>query len=173
MAFIHMTRPNLDNVADVILPEGYTIRTYKDGEEDIWIDIINRSFGELWGYKQFHSEILDVGRCYVGDNLFFVEYKNIPIGTVCAWIIDNKIGYLHMMGVVPEYHHKGLGYILGLTALHYFRECGFDKITLATYPDRLSAVKTYLNLGFVPMYQEKDQAAWSKIFTDLKKRMYT
>jgi len=173
MVFIHMTRPNLDNVADVVLPEGYTIRTYKDGEEDKWISVINMTFTDGWNRDQFRREMLNPVE-YKGDNIFFAEFNGEVIGTICAWVlIDNELGWQHMMGVMCGHNGKGIGYALGLTALHYFKDHGFKRVNAVTYPDRLSAIKVYLSIGFVPMYQESDQAVWSKVFTDLKRRIYT
>jgi GNAT superfamily N-acetyltransferase len=173
MAFIHMTRPNLDNVAKVVLPEGYSIRPYRDGEEDKWVSVINMTFADGWTIDQFRREMIKpIG--YKGDNIFFLEFGGEPVGTMCAWVlIDNELGWLHMGGVRAGHNGKGLGYSLGLTCLHYFKDHGFKKINMCTYPDRLSAIKNNLNLGFVPMYQENDQDVWSKVFTDLKKGYYT
>ena len=165
MAWVNMIRPRSDVIPEIVLPDKYTIWTYSV-ETETWIDIIHESFGELWTTDKFNNEMIKSSG-YKGDNIFFLSYNGLPVGTITAWVIDERQGYLHMLGIIPEHQHKRLGYILGLKVLQYLKD--YDKITLITYSDRLSAIKTYLNLGFVPYYKEEnDYSVWSSIFERLR-----
>jgi mycothiol synthase len=149
------------------LPEPYTIWEYSC-EADTWIDIIKQSFGEQWSAPQFRRELIESSG-YKGDNIFFLSSNGFTIGTVTAFVAGEDHGYLHMLGIVPEFQGRGLGYLLGLKVLHYFKN--YKKVTLMTHSDRLPAIKTYLKLGFVPDYKEyAGQDVWSKIFTELLKK---
>jgi mycothiol synthase len=73
-----------------------------------------------------------------------------------------------MVGVVAEHTGHKLGKWVSLAVLIYFRDNGFKCSMLDTDDFRVPAVKTYLNLGFVPVYVEAGQPErWQKIFEKL------
>ena len=42
---LRMVRPNLENLPKLELPDGYGLRTYQQGDEVHWANIISDSFG--------------------------------------------------------------------------------------------------------------------------------
>jgi mycothiol synthase len=60
--------------------------------------------------------------------------------------------------------------LVSLAVLHYLRERGFRAADLSTDDRRLPAIRTYLALGFVPVYLTDEErfddheARWSAIF---------
>ena len=170
MAGLCMKRPNLDNLGEVTLPEGYQIRTYMKGDEEAWIEIIKETFpvaGLDWDIQRFQREFLDYPK-FQPDSLFFVTYEGKPVGTTCAWIEPTNEAYLHMVAVLHEHQEKRLGYVLCLSAIRFFKENGFKSVKLNTDDHRLPAIKTYLNLGFVPEYiDESHKELWSSVFQKL------
>jgi len=54
--------------------------------------------------------------------------------------------------VTPGHQGKGLGHVLVLHVLDYFRKKGFREAILDTDDFRLPAIKTYLKLGFDPVH---------------------
>lgn len=170
---LHMRRPNLVGLGVVIPPHGYQIRIYRKGDEKAWAEIINGSLGSGWDAERCRREL--TGRIqFRPEGLFFATYAGKLIGTTCAWTQspgEMKVGYIHMVGVLPEHRGRRLGYVLCLSALHFFRENGFQSAELHTDDFRIPAVKTYLNLGFKPNYIDKDhRARWNAIFAELASR---
>ena len=173
MSQLHMIRPNLEGLGEVTVPEGYSIRTYREGDEEVWAEIIRNSLdsncnaekcrGTITGRPQFRPE-----------GLFFIDYDGKSVGTTCSWVQspdETEMGYVHMVGVIPEHRGKRLSYSLSLSTLRFFRENGFRGAHLHTDDFRLPAIKTYLNLGFEPDYvDESHRARWKDIFEKLKSR---
>jgi mycothiol synthase len=173
MTGLRMERPNLEGLGEIILSEGYQLKTYDKGDETAWIEIVKETFPSAdneWNTERFQRDFLDCPQ-FRSDSLFFVTYEGKSVGTTCAWTDspdEKKKGILHMVAVLPEYQGNKLGYVLCLSALHFFRENGFEYVKLNTHDFRLPAVKTYLNLGFVPEYiDDNSKKAWSIVFMNL------
>lgn len=165
---LRMVRPNLDDLPKLELPDEYGLRTYQEGDEAHWANIISDSFGGRKRTPQdTHNEIIsrDV---FVPDGLFFVTHQDRPVGTACAWrqsVDETDVGYVHMVGVLGEHTGQKLGKWVSLAVLYYFHEHGFTCSMLDTDDFRMPAIKTYLNLGFVPVYVEDSQhERWKTIF---------
>ena len=49
-----MRRDNLDNIPEFEFPSGYHVRTYRDGDQQAWCDILNKSFEDSWTIEKFN-----------------------------------------------------------------------------------------------------------------------
>ena len=169
---LRMVRPNLKDLPELQLPAGYGIRTYREGDEAHWARIISDSFGGRERTAQDTRNEITSRDVFIPDGLYFITHRDVPVGTACAWrqSIDEKdVGYVHMVGVVAEHTGHKLGKWVSLAVLHYFRDNGFISAMLDTDDFRIPAVKTYLNLGFIPAYVEEGQSErWRDIFEKLK-----
>ena len=169
---LRMVRPNLDNLPKLELPTGYGMRTYLQGDEAHWARIINDSFGGRERTAQDTRDQITGRDVFVPDGFYFATHRDVPVGTACAWrqSVDEKdAGYVHMVGVVAEHTGHKLGKWVSLAVLYYLRDHGFKCAMLDTDDFRIPAVKTYLNLGFIPVYVEEGQPErWRKIFEKLK-----
>ena len=167
---LHMLRSNLDGLGEVILPDGYQIRTYRKGDDAAWAEIINNSLGSGWDVKRCQRELTGRRR-FRPEGLFFAIYGDKAVGTACAWtgsFREKKVGNVHMVGVVPEHRGTRLGYALCLSVLRFLKENKFQCARLTTDDFRLPAIKTYLNLGFEPDHiEEGHKARWSAVFANL------
>lgn len=167
---LRMIRSNLENLATINPPEGYEIRTFRDGDEAAWAEIVSVSFGSKWDAERCKKELTSLPQ-FCPDGLFFAVYDNKAVGTTCAWTQssdEKKVGLVHMVGVLPEHRGKHLGYSLCLSVLHFFKDKGYQRVFLSTDDFRLSAIKTYLNLGFEPEYLDNGhKARWKDIFEKL------
>ena len=168
---LRMVRPNLENLPKLELPSDYGIRTYRKGDEVHWARIISDSFGGRERTAQDTRNEITSRDVFVPDGLYFATHCGTPVGTACAWrqsIDETDVGYVHMVGVVAEHTGHKLGKWVSLAVLSYFRDNGFISAMLDTDDFRMPAIKTYLNLGFVPVYVEEGQPErWSDIFEKL------
>ena len=156
MSQLKMIRPDLEDLSEIQIPEGYSVRTYKSGDEVHWARIIDASFGGERSAEHARKEIMD-RKQFVPEGLFFATYHGEPVGTACAWREapeETEVGDVHMVGVVPERQGHRLGKLVSLCVLHFFKKHGFSMATLNTDDERLPAIKTYLNLGFKPVYRD-------------------
>ena len=169
---LRMVRPNLEDLPKLQLPIGYDMRTYRKGDEIHWARIISDSFGGIERTAQDTQNEITGRDVFVANGFYFATHRGIPVGTACAWrqSIDEKdVGYVHMVGVVAEHTGHKLGKWVSLAVLHYFRDNGFKCSMLDTDDFRIPAIKTYLNLGFIPVYVEEGQAErWRDIFEKLE-----
>ena len=73
-----------------------------------------------------------------------------------------------MVCALPEHRGRGLGRLVTLAALHYMLGRRDTDVLLETDDFRIPAVKTYLALGFVPVYLEDASSdhvmRWSEVF---------
>ena len=167
---LRMVRLHLDRLPELEIPEGYELRTYQEGDDVHWANVINASFGGERGAEDAHRDIMD---CDVFDpkGLYFATCQGTPVGTTCAWKNtpnETEVGIVHMVGVDSEHTGRGLGKCVTLCVLLYFQKHGFKCAKLNTDDFRLPAVKTYLNLGFLPVYVDADQPErWRQIFEKL------
>ena len=169
---LRMVRPNLDDLPKLELPDGYSIRSYQEDDDVHWANIISDSFGGRKRTAQdTHNEITNRD-VFVPDGLFFVTYQDEPVGTACAWrqsVNEIDVGYVHMVGVLGEHTGQKLGKWVSLAVLYYFRDHGFSCSMLDTDDFRIPAIKTYLNLGFVPVYVEITQPKrWETILKQIE-----
>ena len=169
---LRMVRPDLNNLPKLELPSGYHLRTYQEGDEVYWANIISDSFGGRARTAQDTQNEITNRDVFVPDGLFFISHQDTPIATACAWrqsVDETDVGYVHMVGVVGEHTGKKLGKWVSLAVLFYFKEHGFTCSILDTDDFRIPAIKTYLNLGFIPIYVDKTQTQrWENIFKTLK-----
>jgi mycothiol synthase len=69
---------------------------------------------------------------------------------------------------MPEHQGKQLGLVLVLHVLDYFKKKGFREAILDTDDFRLPAIRTYLKLGFEPVYiGENHRRRWELIMHKL------
>ena len=168
---LRMVRPNLEDLPGLELPVGYDMRTYRTGDEVHWARIISDSFGGRERTAQDTENEITGRDVFVSDGLYFATHQGVPVGTACAWrqSVDEKdVGYVHMVGVVAEHTGHKLGQWVSLAVLCYFRDNNFKCSILDTDDFRIPAIKTYLNLGFIPVYVEEGQPErWRNIFEKL------
>lgn len=164
-----MYKKQLIDLKDNIIPEGYILRCLQPGDEESWESIINASFKYE---SNFQKEIAN-SPYFAPDRMYFIFHGNRAVATATAWYnakwtID--IGYLHMVGLLPEYAGEGLGMQVSLAALHQMKREERKSAVLHTDDFRIPAIKTYLKLGFEPLLtHESHGARWKKIFCEINK----
>jgi mycothiol synthase len=156
-----MKRHTLDDLPEIELPPGYTIRTSQDGDGPHWGRIIRESFGMETIDDSHFERHMKSHPSFRPDRVFFIcGPDGVPCGTASAFQFERfgpSTGYLHFVGVCPAHAGKRLGFAASLAALHRFRSDGFASAALQTDDFRLSAIKTYLRLGFVPVIVNENQ----------------
>lgn len=82
-------------------------------------------------------------------------------------------GILDYVCVQAQHQGKGLGFGVCAAVLRYFRSQGYKAVTLTTLSiardnHHLSAIKTYLKLGFLPVKTEENIFICKKIYKELE-----
>lgn len=156
MSQLKMEKNDLHNIPRVVLPDGYLLRTYRPGDE--------ASLSRIYGISDLGTDTPQAVRekvishpCFSHDRLFIVEHAGEVVGTSSAWVnlSDPGVGYLHMVGLLPEHRGKGLGKALVVAAIDYTRNEGFSAQRLDTDDFREAAILLYLDLGYYPLYMDE------------------
>ena len=164
---LFMVRPSLDDVPPPILPENFSLRSCRAGDEAAWLDIIRRSYGGDWPDDAFQRHMLSE-ESFRPERLFFaVTDTGRPVATAGALKKlphGDRTGYLHMLAVLPEFRRRGLGTALLRRCLVYFREQSWRDAVLDTEASRREAIRVYLAGGFVPAPEiEEDVTNWRAV----------
>ncbi|WP_409341453.1 GNAT family N-acetyltransferase [Paenibacillus sp. MBLB4367] len=154
---------SLSDLPPLQLHSGYSVRTYRPGDDTAWNGIIKASFQKEYDFAKHISE----RDAFKPERVLFVCHDDRPVATACAWhksAWGEQTGYLHMVGVLPSYSGKKLGHIVSLAALQQMVKEGRKSAVLHTDDYRIPAIVTYLKLGFHPqMAHENHVQRWRQI----------
>lgn len=162
-------RPDL-TPGEINLPEGYGFSRLQ-GEEDklAWLECCkNGLVADDAGMAVYEKAIL--GNPYIRqeEDVMFLDYMGNHVGTVTAYVNGEGMGYLHMIGLLPEHRGRGLGKYLVRAGLWHLYDRKPQNIMLTTDEWRTSAVCSYLNEGFLPVDYDEDMAArWEQLLCEL------
>ena len=165
---LQMLRSGLERLPDPLVPAGYALRTWLPGDEQAWANIMNSGIGADWTAAKV-AELFSTRPQFSPHAVFFTTQAGQPVGTAAAWRLpetETRQGYVHMVCVLPQHRGKGLGYLVTLATLHWFKQHHFESVLLETDDWRLAAIRTYLQLGFTPRYDAGDAEMaerWQKV----------
>lgn len=153
---LRMEKNDLGHVPDVPVPNGYALRTYREGDEYGLARVYLES--QLSdGTAETVRRTLVSNPCFKPERVFIVEHAGAIIGTAAAWVEterDPGVGYLHMVGLLPEHRGHRLGALLTVEAIRYSCHEGYHAQRLLTDDFREPAVRLYLDLGYYPLYTD-------------------
>lgn len=162
-----MFKNNLEDLPKIKLPEGFKIRSFRLGEEKEWEKIINASFE----YESNFNKEIKSNENFKTERVCFVCNGDTPVSTATAWYdhgFDKNVGYLHMVGMLPEYAGKGLGLQASLATLYVMKREGRRSAVLNTDDFRIPAIITYLRLGFMPQFTHVSHIErWKKLLVQV------
>lgn len=169
MSQLRLEKDDLEHVPVIPLPEGYVLRTFREGDEV--------GIARVYAESMLGNETPEAVRktimehpCYTPQRVFVVEHAGTLAGTAAAWIANGNpgVGYLHMVGTLPEHRGRRLGSILTIAAIEYSRNEGFTRQQLATDEWREPALRMYLDLGYDPLITDDTHPArWEALVEKL------
>jgi mycothiol synthase len=178
---LRMRRPSLEGLPALDVPAGYGLRTFRAGDEAAWGAIMAspEGIGSEWTVEKVRATMMERPQ-FEASGLFFATCDvegGRPVASAAAWRVppeERATGTVHMVCALAEHRGRGLGRLVTLATMHYLRERGFTGVQLETDDWRLAAIRTYLGLGFVPVYVDDPAsdhvARWSAIVTRLFQR---
>lgn len=133
---------------------------FHSGEETKLASIQNKCFKGSWGFCPNTTEeikfYLDLTESGLKDVIAARSKKDESIIGYC-WTqvmhekdntLSKKTGRIHMFGVDPDYHRKGLGRKLLLSGLDYLKKNGVEEVELTVDKENIEAYTLYRSLGF-------------------------
>jgi ribosomal protein S18 acetylase RimI-like enzyme len=162
-----MVRRDLNDIPPVTLPEGYHIRSFRDGDIANWcrIETSVDEFSTIERAERYFDREFGPQIELMGDRSFMLETSDgVAIGTTTAWFgtLDGELmGKIHWVAIDPAYQGRGLAKPLLATALHRLVR-DHQRAFLETQTTSYRAVGLYLKYGFEPVLEsETDRRAWA------------
>jgi len=135
-------------------PEGFSARTMREGEERRVYDASNAAFADTW---MFHPDPYDSWLHWMVDepsfdrSLWFVaEHDGELAGIILSRAPENEpgLGWVRILGVLPEYRQRGLGQALLRLAFAEFARRGFTAVGLGVDAENpTGALRVYERAG--------------------------
>jgi GNAT superfamily N-acetyltransferase len=157
---IIMKRPYKNAPKQISMPEGFTVRTFKPGDEIGWAEIetLVLEFDSMQQALDCHKGYLS----YIDElrkrQWFAVSPNGIIAATATAWWTPTPKGNIpvvHALGCRPEFQGQGLGRVVATKMLESFYELEQDKeVWLDTQTWSYKAIGLYLELGFIPVKKD-------------------
>ncbi len=143
----------------VLLPDGYTLRTYVRGQDEaLWQRLDREVFGS--GFGQHTLSVAEIEQMLNDPThelagFFFAEHEGVAVGYCETLVFTNEHnpaligdGMIANLGVLAAYRGAGLGRALLLAGCHYLRQRGCSEIDLHVDGENATAVRLYESVGF-------------------------
>jgi len=161
---LELVRPSRRRAAVPVLPHGYTLRSFRDGDERAYEDLFALGWPDEGTLAHTRKHALPSG---------FVVIEHDATRQLVASCVafepesperhpdDGSLGWLV---TDPAHTRRGLGAIAAATVTNRLVEEGYALPWLGTEDDRLVAIALYLDLGWLPhLYEEGMRARWESI----------
>lgn len=147
-------------------PDGYTVRTMREGEERRFYDAQMSSFADTWLFTPDPYESWThwmVEDSAFDPTLWFVAEKGEDLaGILMGRPLENEpgVGWIRILGVVPEHRQRGIGQALLRHSFRDFAERGFKAVGLGVDAENpTGAVRVYERAG---MHVERTNLMYEK-----------
>ena len=169
-------------VPAVKMPEGWSIRSMKPGEETTWVEICGDEFWkpeEMTPTERWQKAMGDDPGVLPEHVFFACDPSDRPMATATLRLLkpdqlshyppsQSGLAYLHYVAARPESRGLGAGSAVTAQVIRRGVELGLSDCVLTTDDHRLAAIKSYLRLGWIPvLYDETMLARWQVILESL------
>jgi mycothiol synthase len=137
-----------------VWPDGFSVRTMSDGEERRVYDAQMASFADTWmfapdPYESWLHWMVEEPS-FDRSLWFLAEQDGELAGIVLSRAPENEpgLGWVRILGVLPQYRHRGLGQALLKHTFAEFQSRGFEAVGLGVDAENpTGAVRVYERAG--------------------------
>jgi GNAT superfamily N-acetyltransferase len=170
---VWMIQRDLSTAPRYPLPEGYTMRFYREGDIETWVRIQQAAEPFLTPTAETFNKYLPDADKLPQRVMFLVDSTGVEVGSITAWndsgLTGRDMGLIHWVGIVPESQGVGLAKPMLSAAIDVLRGLGYHEAWLGTGSARVPALNLYLEFGFEPYLRSRgEQAAWQSVAPRLK-----
>ena len=133
-------------------PEGFSVRTFKPGDEQLFHYLLNTPFADHFAFEDISlDQVLYLIKQpnFDPDGIFFAFAGAEPAG-ICTGIVHPNAeseGWIEDLAVMPAYRRHGLGRALLLTGVTWLRQ-RVSNIKLGVEGKNEKALPLYTSVGF-------------------------
>ncbi len=169
---LHMIWPRTRRIAPAVpvLPAGYSMRTYREGDKGAYVQLMRRAGFDTWD----EAKALRVIETMFPSGLLFIVHNQTRtlVATTAAQANPREHhpdgAELGWVATDPDHRGKGLGFITSATVTRQLHESRYPTLYLLTDTFRLPAIHIYLKLGWIPFLDLPDsEAAWRTVCAEL------
>ena len=161
---LRMVWPGTERPPRIVLPQGYTIRSFREGDEENHVALLNNKGLGNWTVERLQSILTNP---LSPEGIYFATWDDNLVAVACAFdsgAKEERIGEVGWIAADPAHKGKQLGMAVSAAALNHLLDRGYEEIYLLTDHWRYPALKTYLKLGFEPRRDgPDDRYLWQKI----------
>lgn len=105
---------------------------------------------DWWGGRDLRSMLPKVFFIHFHKTIYIAELKNELVGFLVGFLSqsDDKVGYIHFVGVHPRYRKAGIGRLLYQKFYAACRNSGRSLIKSCTSPINKLSIDFHLRMGF-------------------------
>jgi len=159
-------REKLGDVPEIPPPAGYALRTFRPGDDDEFIGLMQSAGFDGWNREMLHAALQKA----LPDGIFLAVHTETDAMVATAMATHNPAerhpygGELGWVAAHPDHRGRGLGLVVCAAVMKRYAAAGYRRIYLKTDDWRLPAIKTYLRLGFVPFLFAPDmEERWREV----------
>ena len=158
-----MTKTDTKNYPRHALPEGYTFRFYRAGDEKDWAAIecsVGQFDSEEAALRMFRAEFIANQRLKLEERMLFViDPEGKAIATAALWdgfFLGEIKPRFHWVAVTDACTGKGIAKAMLCRILELYNELGYEGfLYLHTSTHSYQAIGIYKKLGFLPYVGER------------------
>jgi mycothiol synthase len=159
--YCQFSRPTLDDLPDVPIPDGIAIRNYRPGVDQAQtLAALDEAFRDQWSYRPGSTDLWAhwTSRPERRFDLWFLAWDGDEIAGACLCELaeaynqgrGTKSGLVDDVAVRRPWRRRGLGAALLVAGLRALRNAGMTAAHLHADADNITgAVRIYERLGFV------------------------
>lgn len=151
---------------EIHIPEEYYLRVYNNNDKNGLIRLMRLSGFSDWDDEKLEQSL----HLAVPDGCFvlFARNSNKCVATMMARHLSDERhpcgGRIDWLAADPEHQGRRLGFIVAAAATNRLLEINYRNIYVTTDDYRLPALKTFINLGFIPdLYHQDMYARWENV----------
>ena len=153
------------------MPNDFELRSYRPGDEDSWIELINTGeFGSDWDRPRFEEYMTGPERM-VGSRVAVRDGTIVAATFASVQAGMDDTGRVDFVTSLPRYRGMGLGRLVCSAVVRYLVDKGYSRVILFTDDWRLPAIGLYLSMGFRPQMTREDMPGrWEAAMGKLESR---
>ena len=174
---VYMVRNDLDNIPQYAFPDGYGIRPMQLDDGGLWTDIWRDADPHTNpDPSMFHSEFSHDYQATTWRSFIVMDPRGLAVGVISAWynqqFMGGVWGQIHWVALRQRVQGKGLSKPMMTHAMNQLAQW-HNRAYLGTQTRRLTAIKVYLDFGFVPFTDAPGaEDAWRGVASKLKHQAF-